>query len=539
MRIGISQFNPCVGDLDNNYKKIVEQIHIAVEKHLQVIIFPELVLTGYPPEDLLLRPRFMSKVKGLINDLASANYNLNIFLGYPHLDSGKLYNRLAVISASGISEIYDKKELPNYGVFDEKRYFTSGDKTIVADINNIKFGLSVCEDLWETEHADCLKQAEADLIVSINASPFYSGIDQDRISLLKQRIKQTGLPVIYTNMVGGQDEVVFDGGSMVLDARGEVCFQAPHFVENLYVIDLDKDGDSINITHEGSDSPNQDIKALTYHALCSGVRDYINKNGFKGAVIGLSGGIDSALTLAIAVEAIGANNVEVILMPSRYTSDMSNDDALKMAQILDVKHHIIPIEKPFDAFTEVLQPVFENMPVDVTEENIQARCRGVLLMAISNKTGKIVLTTGNKSEMAVGYATLYGDMAGGFAPLKDVSKQLVYELSEWVNRDKEVIPRRIIDRPPTAELRHDQKDEDSLPPYDILDDILERYIEQDQDPQAIIETGHKPEHVNDVVRLVDRNEYKRRQAAPGVKITKRAFGKDRRYPITSGYREYD
>jgi NAD+ synthase (glutamine-hydrolysing) len=373
------------------------------------------------------------------------------------------------------------------------------------------------------------------LLININASPYHQGKAAERTALLKARAAETGLSIVYVNLLGGQDELVFDGGSTIVDGNGAIVYRAPQFEEGLYLIELKASNGELQVHPEQLSAPELTNVAGIYQALVMGVRDYVHKNGFKGALIGLSGGIDSALTLAIAVDALGAENVMAVMLPSRYTADMSTEDARAMADRLGAPWHIIPIEKAFHAFTELLAPVFAGLPADLTEENIQARCRGVLLMAISNKTGMLLLTTGNKSEMAVGYATLYGDMAGGFAPLKDVSKQLVYALSRWRNARAEVIPQRVLERPPSAELRPDQKDEDSLPPYEILDKILERYIENDENPESIIASGFDRDLVFEVTRLVDRSEYKRRQAAPGIKITQRAFGRDRRYPITSGY----
>lgn len=539
MRITISQTNLHVGDLSANYKKVLGNIETARNiEHANIIIFPELSVTGYPPEDLLLRSGFIEQVANIVQQLAAKDHGIDILISYPEPVEDKLFNRISLLSQGAIKASYDKKDLPNYGVFDEKRYFTPGNETVLIDMDSIPTALSICEDLWSPTHARSAAEAGAKLLINVNASPYHSEIMHEREDLLRQRVKETGMGIIYVNLVGGQDEVVFDGGSMVMDSKGEIVFRAPQFEEGLYTIEIKENNGGLQFLSQQPVTATLSTNECTYKALVLGVKDYVTKNGFKGAVIGLSGGIDSALTLAIAVDALGAENVEVLLMPSRFTSDMSNNDARQMAETLGVKYYIVPIEKPFQAFTEILEPIFKGMPVDVTEENIQARSRGVLLMAVSNKTGKIVLTTGNKSEMAVGYATLYGDMAGGFAPLKDVPKLLVYELSNWRNRNEEVIPQRIIDRPPSAELRPDQKDEDSLPSYEILDAILEHYIEDDQGPKEIIRAGFDEKQVHEVVRMVDRNEYKRRQAAPGVKITKRAFGRDRRYPITSGYKEY-
>jgi NAD+ synthase (glutamine-hydrolysing) len=445
-----------------------------------------------------------------------------------------MFNACGFIENGEIKHTYFKQNLPNYSVFDEKRYFESGNKPCVFHIKGIPTALSICEDIWDRSVCEQAAQAGAKLMININASPYHIDKISLRKQILKQRVEETGLNIVYVNMVGGQDELVFDGGSMAIDSQGNIAFQAPQFEEGLYIVDFTSDQFSTPFEYSKQVLSREES---IYQALVLGVRDYVRKNGFIGAIIGLSGGIDSALTLCVAVDALGKDNVEVVIMPSRYTSTISMEDAQEMTRLLGIKSNIISIEQPFTAFTECLNPVFANLPPDATEENIQARCRGIILMAISNKTGKLVLTTGNKSEMSVGYATLYGDMAGGFAPLKDVSKTLVYKLSNWRNQQSHVIPQRIIERPPTAELRENQLDQDSLPPYDILDQILEYYIERDLSPEQIVKIGFDPETVKKVVIMVDRSEYKRRQAAPGVRITQRAFGRDRRYPITSGYRE--
>lgn len=538
MHIAIAQTNLHVGNIEGNKLIIIDSIKRARELHAQLIIFPELAITGYPPEDLLYRASLYNQVEQALNDIVNESRGIDTVISYPSIDNKQIYNTCSLVRGGKVDIIYHKHSLPNYGVFDEKRYFTPGSETTIIDLESIPIALSICEDLWSPEYTAEAAKAGAKLLININASPYHIDKQHERASLLKQRAKETGLSIIYVNLVGGQDELVFDGGSMVIDSSGEFVFRAPQFEEGLYFIELTNDKGHLQFNTDRPPAVTADRQSSIYQALVTGVRDYVRKNGFKGAIIGLSGGIDSALTLAIAVDALGAENIVVFLMPSRYTSDMSNEDAKTMAEGLAVSFHTIPIEKPFGAFTEVLAPVFAGLPADITEENIQARCRGVLLMAVSNKTGKLVLTTGNKSEMAVGYATLYGDMAGGFAPLKDVSKTLVYELANWRNTQKSVIPQRIIDRPPSAELRPDQIDEDSLPAYDILDPILERYIELGQSPDEIIAAGFIRATVHDIVRLVDRNEYKRRQAPPGVKITRRAFGRDRRYPITSGYKEF-
>ena len=537
-RIAIAQVDLCVGDMEGNTALILEYIAEARDSAgADTVIFPELALTGYPPEDLLLRPHFHVQVQQALQRVMHGSEGINVILGYPLAAGEFLYNACSLIRDGKIVTTYHKRNLPNYGVFDEKRYFTEGTDLNLVETPGFKVALSVCEDLWTEDHAREAAQAGAELLININASPYHTGKAAVRGELLRRRAVEHNIAIIYVNLVGGQDELVFDGGSLVIDGRGEFIYSAPQFEQGLYLVELEQTGDGIALQAATPSPPPLSFNENVYRALVLGVRDYVSKNGFRGAVIGLSGGIDSALTLAVAVDALGPENVEVLLMPSRYTADMSVEDAQEMAARLGVACHIVGIEKPFSAFTEILEPLFEDLPEDTTEENIQARCRGLLLMAVSNKTGKLVLTTGNKSEMAVGYATLYGDMAGGFAPLKDVPKILVYELSRWRNRNGEVIPQRIIDRPPTAELRFDQKDEDSLPGYDVLDPILEQYIELDRPPAEIIADGYDRETVNQVVRLVDRNEYKRRQAAPGVRITERAFGRDRRYPITSRYQE--
>ena len=538
-RIAIAQVDLCVGDIDGNTELVLEYISRARDSAgADTIIFPELALTGYPPEDLLLRPHLHVQVEQALQRVMRGSEGISVILGYPVEQGTRLYNACSLIRDRAVVTTYHKRNLPNYGVFDEKRYFTEGEELNLVATPDFKVALSVCEDLWTDDHAGEAAGAGAELVININASPYHTDKAAVREELLKRRAIDHQVAIIYVNLVGGQDELVFDGGSLVIDSRGEFIFTAPQFEQGLFLVELKRTAaGSLTLESKSEQHPPLAFTESVYRALVLGVKDYVSKNGFKGAVIGLSGGIDSALTLAIAVDALGPENVEVLLMPSRYTAAMSVEDAQEMADKLGVSCHTVSIEKPFSAFSEILSPLFRNLPVDTTEENIQARCRGLLLMAVSNKTGKLVLTTGNKSEMAVGYATLYGDMAGGFAPLKDVPKTLVYKLSRWRNRAGEIIPQRIIDRPPTAELRFDQKDEDSLPGYDVLDPILEKYIELDQNPGEIIDAGYDRDTVYQVIRLVDKNEYKRRQAAPGVRITERAFGRDRRYPITSRYRE--
>ncbi len=539
MHIGIAQLNPRVGDIEKNTDLVISSINQARLTNKSVLlIFPELMLTGYPPEDLLFRPALYTQIEQAFERILRASNGIKLLIGYPRRVENTIYNSCAYISDGKLICSYDKIELPNYGVFDEKRYFKAGTEPCLIDLDGLPVALCICEDIWTPLPARLAFEAGARLIISINASPFHLNKVRDRMVVLSARCHETGLPVIYTNMVGGQDELVFDGGSMILAGDGLPVFQAPVFEEGLYFVGMNTDSQgTVRFDTQQHIAAPELPEKIIYRALTTAVSDYVQKNAFQGVVIGLSGGIDSALVSCIAVDALGKDNVEVLMMPSRYTADISNEDAILLADNLGIVHHTLSIEKPFTAFMDVLDPLFHQLPADTTEENIQARCRGILLMAISNKTRKLVLTTGNKSEMSVGYATLYGDMAGGYAPLKDVSKLLVFRLARWRNTISAVIPTRIIDRPPSAELRPDQKDADSLPPYEILDPILERYIEQDQTPQQIIEAGFRPADVTRVTRLVDQSEYKRRQAAPGVKITGRSFGRERRYPVTSGYSE--
>jgi len=538
VKLAIAQINLHVGNIEKNTTDIIGWIRKARDAYnAELIIFPELTICGYPPEDLLLRPSFFRQINHAVKQITHEAKGIAVIIGYPWREDDRVYNVCALLRNTREENRYFKKVLPNYGVFDEKRYFHPGNTTCIVDLAGIPTSLSICEDLWTPEHAGVSAAAGARLLININASPYHQGKDRERDDLLRQRASESGLPIIYANLVGGQDELVFDGGSLVMDSSRKIVFRAAQFQEGLYLVKLTDTRETLVFEPEQPSAKALPNEAGVYQALVLGVRDYVHKNGFKGALIGLSGGIDSALTLVIAADALGPENVLAIMMPSRYTADMSTEDARLMAECLGVPWHVIPIEKAFLAITELLEPLFAGLPADLTEENIQARCRGVLLMAISNKTGKLLLTTGNKSEMAVGYATLYGDMAGGFAPLKDVSKQLVYALSRWRNTQAAVIPERILERPPSAELRPDQKDADSLPPYEVLDQVLERYIELDESPELIIQSGFDRQLVFEITQLVDRSEYKRRQAAPGVKITKRAFGRDRRYPITSGYRD--
>ena len=534
----LAQLNLTVGDIEGNTNKIIESVKKAKSDYkADIIIFPELAISSYPPEDLLLRPAFHNYIEQALNRIVKTTKNIHVLLGYPFLQGDVLYNACSLIHDGNIIQTYYKQHLPNYGVFDEKRYFTPGEnRTCLFEINGIIIALSICEDIWVPGPINNASSAGAKIMFNINASPYHKNKLSERENIISKRAADSGMYIAYTNLVGGQDELVFDGNSMVVDNNGKLVFHAPQFKEGLFNVNLDIEHPE-NRKNSNVARTDPIEEESIYNALVLGVRDYVWKNNFKGSVIGLSGGIDSALTLCIAVDALGSENVEVLIMPSRYTAKISIEDACLQAEILSVNHEIISIEQPFDAFLKMLEPRFRNLTSDTTEENIQARCRGILLMAVSNKSGKLVLTTGNKSEMSVGYATLYGDMAGGYAPLKDVWKTLVYRLAIWRNKQQQVIPERVISRPPTAELRHHQLDRDSLPDYETLDPVLEQYIELDKHPEQIIAEGYDADTVYKVIGLVDRNEYKRRQAAPGVRITERAFGRDRRYPISSGYIE--
>ncbi|MCW8918520.1 MAG: NAD+ synthase [Gammaproteobacteria bacterium] len=535
LRIVMAQLNTLVGDIEGNADKVIACARRGRDEfHADAILFPELTLSGYPPEDLLLRPGLHRRILEALARVAREVSGIDVVLGYPHAASGGLYNAASLLHDGHTIATYHKHHLPNYSVFDEKRYFAEGRAPCVVEIKGVRVGITICEDMWHPGPVALAAEAGAQLILNLNASPFHGGKELERETVMAERVAEVHLPIIYVNLVGGQDELVFDGGSFVMDGDGQVVQRAPAFEEGLYLVELDGDGEQVK-PRLGEMAPLLGDEAAVYRALVVGVRDYIGKNGFRGVVLGLSGGIDSALTLAIAVDAIGPERVEAVMMPSRYTADISVVDAAEQAKILGVDYQVITIEPLFNAFLAALAHEFAGLPVDTTEENLQARCRGTLLMAISNKKRKIVLTTGNKSEMAVGYATLYGDMAGGFDVLKDVPKSLVFRLADYRNSLGRVIPQRVIDRPPSAELAPDQRDSDSLPDYAVLDAILERYVERDQCREEIVAAGFDEAEVRRVIALVDRNEYKRRQAAPGPRITRRAFGRDRRYPITSGF----
>jgi len=535
MRIAIAQLNLLVGDIEGNAQQVIELAARMRKQQVDLVVFSELTLTGYPPEDLLLRAECQQRVDAALQRVREASDGITLVLGFPGDRDGLRYNMAAALRDGEVLAEYRKRELPNYSVFDEKRYFAAGDGVATFEQGGTRFALAICEDVWFDQPVADAAAAGAQVVLNLNGSPFHQGKSQQREAAVARLAKRHGVSIVYVNQVGGQDELVFDGASFVTAADGQTVRRCAQFAADETFIDFDAEAQP----QRGEISPLLDHEAEVYQALVLGVRDYVRKSGFHGAVLGLSGGIDSALTLAIAVDALGAENVEVVLMPSRYTADMSNEDAARQARTMGVHHQTIPIEPAFSAFLDMLSETFAGLPMDVTEENIQARCRGIVLMAISNKRGRMLLTTGNKSEMSVGYATLYGDMSGGFAPLKDVPKLLVYRLSRWRNRSNpeqgEVIPARVIERPPSAELRPDQQDSDSLPDYEILDQIIERYVERDQSVDEIVAAGLDRAEVERITRLIVRAEYKRRQAPPGIKITQRAYGRDRRYPIVNGF----
>ncbi len=534
----MAQLNLVVGDVDGNTSRIVAAAAAAREQHgADVVLVPELAVSGYPPEDLLFHSGMRLRVGRSLERLKEEVKGVTLIAGYPEYVGTKIFNSAIVIRDGAVLANHRKTCLPNYRVFDEKRYFTPGTGPTLVEINGVKAGVLVCEDIWEVQPARQAREAGAQVLLVINASPYEVNKQIQREQQIgRTRVSEAGIPVVFLNLIGGQDELVFDGNSFVMDARGEVTQRAPAFTEGLYVVDLAVDAGGGVRPVPAAIVPLQGEEESVYGALVQGTRDYVDKHRFPGVVMGLSGGVDSALTLCIAVDALGADRVHSVAMPSRYTSQMSKDDAVLQAKWLHVKHSEISIEGMFEATLAALKDEFAGRLPDSAEENIQSRCRGVLLMGISNKTGRMLLTTGNKSEVAVGYATLYGDMAGGFAPIKDCSKLLVYRLCAWRNAQSQAIPARVIERPPSAELRFEQKDTDSLPPYEILDPILEAFIEEDLSVDQIAARGFDRATVGRILDLVKRNEYKRRQAPPGVRVSGRAFGRDWRYPITNGYK---
>lgn len=574
IRIALAQINVTVGDLSNNEQKIKDYIQRAREYQTDIIAFPELATTGYPPEDLLLRPQFIQDNLIALQRIASTTNEITAIVGFAHQENNKIYNAAAIISNGKLMHVYRKIHLPNYGVFDEERYFEAGNRPLILELNDIKIGVSICEDIW-IENSVIETQAlslGAEIILNISSSPYHSGKVEERENLLKKRAKHNCAIVCYVNLIGGQDELVFDGNSLIVAEQGEILVRGKQFEEDMILFDLDvTDIPQVRSVDEAYqkrklefdppfkiemiDLPGYhqarykieitrdkrtklDPVTEIYQALVLGTRDYVQKNGFEKVVLGLSGGIDSAFTAAIAVDALGNENVIGVSMPSIFSSQSSLTDAEQLAKNLNITNIIIPIQETFESYQKMLQKIFTNLPFDIAEENIQARIRGNIVMALSNKFGWLALSTGNKSEVSVGYCTLYGDMAGGFAVIKDVPKTMVYQLSYKLNETKryEVIPRNTLLKPPSAELKPDQKDEDSLPPYHILDPILAEYVEKDATLEQIMALGFDEHTVKGVIRLVDQSEYKRRQGAPGIKITPRAFGKDRRLPITNRYR---
>ena len=538
LRCVMAQLNLVVGDVDGNTSRIVAAANQARDRYrADLVMLPELAVSGYPPEDLLFHSGMRLQVAHSIERLKKEVRGITLIAGYPEYVIEHIFNSAIVIRDGVVLANHRKACLPNYRVFDEKRYFTPGTEATLIEVKGIRAGVLVCEDVWDAHPAKQAQLAGAQVLLVINASPYEVDKQSQREQqVIGQRVKETGLPIVFLNLIGGQDELMFDGNSFVMDASGTVTQRAPAFAEDLYVVDLDVDVTGAVHPVPATIVPLQGQEESVYGALVQGTRDYVDKHRFPGVVMGLSGGIDSALVLCIAVDALGAHRVHSVAMPSRYTSQMSKDDAALQARNLHVKHSEISIEGMFEATLAALKDEFAGRPPDTAEENIQSRCRGVLLMGISNKTGRMLLTTGNKSEMAVGYATLYGDMAGGFAPIKDCSKMLVYRLARWRNARSQVIPDRVIDRPPSAELRFEQKDTDSLPAYEVLDPILEAFIEEDLSVDQIAARGFDRATVGRILDMVKRNEYKRRQAPPGVRVSGRAFGRDWRYPITSGYK---
>ena len=561
LRIAQAQINTTVGDLARNLDKMLAYVKLAEDRNADILTFPELALCGYPPEDLLLRPGFQRDTRAALDTLIARSGAMAIVVGFPDRDNGRLFNAAAVVQRGRLAAVYHKTELPNYGVFDEERYFARGARDLLLEMAGVRFTLTICEDIWVADSVPerLARACRAALVLNISASPFHAGKWATRLDIGRRFARNTAATLCLNNLVGGQDDLVFDGGSFVISPKGRLHACAERFQETLFVTDVPvaeatdgSDGrDRANVLpvvlETAGDAARAPLTPHTtqecgeleeiYQALVLGTRDYVHKNGFQGVVLGLSGGIDSSLTAALAVAALGAQNVVGVTMPSRFTSTDTRDDAERLAENLRIRLLTLPVGDIYDAYLAVLAESFGTAEPGVAHENIQARIRGNLLMALSNQFGWLVLTTGNKSELAVGYCTLYGDMAGGFAVIKDVPKTQVYTLSEYVNElwDREVIPRTVLERPPSAELRPDQRDEDSLPPYALLDRILERYVERDRSPDEIVAEGFDSDVVQDIIRMVDRSEYKRRQGAPGIKITPKAFGRDRRLPITNRY----
>ncbi|OTG66715.1 NAD+ synthase [Acinetobacter silvestris] len=534
-KIALAQFSPHIGDITSNVQKMIEQANEAKKQNAEIIVFPELSTIGYPAEDLLLRPSIAKRTLQAFEQLASVKDIVMVFGFVNNTEDAQRYNSAAVMKDGQVLGVYNKQTLPNYGVFDEQRYFSAGHQHLVFEYLGHKFGVLICEDVWSLDTVQQLAKLNVESILVLNSSPYEVGKPQHRIETLKELSKQLNINLIYTNQVGGQDDLIFDGSSFVINNSGAIAFQAPSFQEGLYVVDYEIENKAYKIIEA---APPLTTMAEIYQSLVMATRDYVQRSGFPGVILGLSGGIDSALTLAIAVDAIGADKVQAVMMPYTYTSQISVEDATEQAKRMGVTFGIAEIHPIVNSFMQTLFPFFGNLPADATEENLQARARGTLLMSLSNKFGNLVLSTGNKSELAVGYCTLYGDMVGGFAVLKDVYKSIVFELAKYRNSISEtpVIPERVITRAPSAELRPDQKDQDSLPAYDVLDAILYAYLEEDMSQDDIIAKGFEKEIVEKVIRLVDCNEYKRRQGAIGPRITSRAFNRERRYPIINGWK---
>ena len=555
IRVALAQLNFRVGDFETNVELISEAYERAVEQQADLVVYSELAVCGYPPEDLLLKQQFLDDARAAVDQIAARTSNAVAVVGFPELESDCLYNSAAICYQGSVKGIYRKQLLPNYSVFDEKRYFTPGASAgPIIEIAGVNIGVSICEDLWFDEGPlDDQVSSGIGLVISLNASPYQRGKDLDRASTVIERVTRHKIPVVYVNQVGGQDELIFDGSSFVADSRGQLVARLPQFEEMIHVVDLEVEDSDCgelpvivaspsqepkNLIPEMSVSKEEEETAEVWKALVLATRDYVNKNGFDEVVIGLSGGVDSSLVAAIAVDALGSGRVHGVSMPSRYSSQGSKDDAAELAKNFNIDFETIPIEPGYTALTNMLEPVFEGHQSDLTEENLQSRLRGILLMAMSNKKGWLVLTTGNKSETSVGYSTLYGDTAGGFAVIKDCPKLLVYELCRWRNKQTSSgwIPEASITKPPSAELRPDQTDDQSLPPYEVLDPLLEAYVERDKTAGELISLGYDPEIVKRITGLVDLAEYKRRQSPPGPRISTKAFGKDRRLPITNRYR---
>ena len=533
-KIALAQFSPHIGNIEANAQKMLDQINEAKKQKADLIVFPELSTVGYPAEDLLLRPSLAKRTQKAFELLSQVKDIVVVFGFVNQTEDGQRYNAAAVMKDGQVLGIYNKQNLPNYGVFDEKRYFSEGQQHLVFEYLGHKFGVLICEDAWSLNTVHQLSQLNVETVLVLNASPYEVGKPQHRLTTMGELAKQLHINLVYTNQVCGQDDLIFDGTSFVINQDGTTALQAPSFKEDLYYAEYAAEQKAFKVT---TITPVLDTMAEIYQGLVLATRDYIQRSGFAGVILGLSGGIDSALTLAIAVDAIGADKVQAVMMPYSYTAQISIEDAAAQAKNMGVTFGIAEINPVVNSFMHTLYPFFGNSPADATEENLQARARGTLLMALSNKFGNLVLSTGNKSELAVGYCTLYGDMAGGYAVLKDVYKTIVFELAKYRNSlsDTPVIPKRVITRPPSAELRPDQKDQDSLPPYDILDAILYAYIEEDMSQDDIIAKGFEKAVVEKVIRLVDRNEYKRRQGAIGPRISSRAFSRERRYPIVNGW----